>query len=308
MRRFLLLCATLVALAGCASQTQQVDHLLSASPSGPRSHQIAHVPFILQSSGLCGPAALSMVMGTYERNISVDEIAKQVYTPGMKGTFQSDMISASRRNGMLAIPIEGFSALLAEIAADHPVIVFENLLLSWLPQWHYAVVFGFDLDRETIQLHSGPEKSKIWDIRKLERSWKLADYWGLVVLPPNLLSASADEFSHAKAAAGLEQAGHRTEALVAYKTMLSKWPQSLTALIGLSGQAFEDGKFKKAVALLTIATVHHPTYASAWHNRALAESAAKMTTSARSSARRALDLVSAELRPQYERSLAEIAK
>jgi hypothetical protein len=308
MRSFLLLGATLVALSGCASQTRQVDQLLSGPRSDPRAHQISNVPFVNQSAGHCGPATLAMVMGHYGRMVSVDELAKQVYTPGMNGTFQADMISASRRNGMMAIPIEGFTALLAEVAADYPVIIFENLLLGWYPQWHYAVVFGFDLDRETVAMHSGPEAFKSWDIRKLERSWELGDYWGLVVLPPDKLSVSADELAHAKAAAGLEQADHRPEALTAYRTMLTKWPLSLTALIGLSNKSFEDGKFKEAVALLTTATVHHPANAAAWHNRAIAESAAKLAKPARASAERAMQLVSNELQSQYQTSLAEILK
>jgi hypothetical protein len=312
MRRLAFIGAALVALTGCASQTPQVDRLLTddntETRSERRAHQIENVPFINQSAGHCGPATLAMVMKSYGRMTSVDELAGQVYTPGANGTFQTDMISASRRNGMLAIPIEGFTSLLGEVSAGHPVIVFENLMLSWLPQWHYAVVFGFDLDRETVRMHSGSEESKSWDIRKLERSWELADYWALVVLPPDQLAATAGELSHAKAAAGLEQAGRRAEALIAYKTMLLKWPESLTALIGLANKAYEDGKFQDAVGLLTTATIHHPGSAAAWHNRALAESAAKRSKSANHSAERALELVSPELRPQYEKSMSEIAK
>ncbi|CAN5670623.1 hypothetical protein BH10BDE1_BH10BDE1_16320 [soil metagenome] len=308
MFRFLALGAAVVALSGCASQTRQVDRLLSAPRTEPRSRTIEKVPFINQSAGHCGPATLAMVMQSYGHSVSVDDLASQVYTPGLNGTFQTDMISASRRKGMMAIPIEGFTALLAEVSAGHPVIVFENLALSWLPQWHYAVVYGFDLDHETVQMHSGPEAAKVWDIRKLERSWELADYWGLVVLPPDKLSASADELSHAKAAAGLDQANHLNEAQIAYRAMLTRWPESLTALIGVSNKAFEAGNYAQAVTYLTTATVHHPRVAAAWHNRALAEMAAGMKKPARASANRALDLVASELRSQYESSLAEILK
>lgn len=298
----------LFALMGCASATPQADVRLTARRDEPRSFKIDNVPYIQQAAGHCGPATLAMVMQSYDRTVTIDALVEQVYTPSTTGTFQADMIGATRRNAMLAIPIEGLSALLSEVAAGHPVIVFENLALSWLPKWHYAVVFGYDLDRETVLMHSGPEANKIWDIRKFERSWKLGDYWGLVVIPPDRLSASADELSHAKAAAGLEQAGHTASAYVSYRTMLKKWPTSLTALIGLSNKFFEDGRFRDSVQLLTKATIYHPSVASAWHNRSHAEAAARLEKPAKASAARALQLVDPDLRSQYEESLADILR
>ena len=72
--------------------------------------------------------------------------------------------------------------MLTEIAAGNPVIIFENLALSWLPQWHYALALGYDLQRQEIILHSGHDANFRWDLSKFERSWMLGDYWGLVVL------------------------------------------------------------------------------------------------------------------------------
>lgn len=274
--RFALL-LPLMLMIGCASSTEQSDRLLQSGP--PRAALIQNVPFIEQSAGHCGPATLAMVFAWAGRPVPVEDLAPRMFTPGMKGTFQADMIGAARRNGMMAIPIRDLRTLFAEIDQGNPVIVFENLALSWAPQWHYAVVFGYDLAREEVVMHSGPEKDKRWDLRKFERSWKLGDYWGLVVLPPNRLSATAGEGEHMVSAAALEEAGHWSQAQVAYDAILTRWPRSLGARIGLGNVAFRAGQYGSAVKHLRQATEEHPESQSARHNRAVAEAALKKSSS-----------------------------
>lgn len=288
---------------GCASSTKQVDSLLARSHEYPPTKEIADVPFIKQEAGLCGPATLAMAFTWAGRKSTADEVAPLVYTPGAKGTFQTDMITAARREGFTAIPISGFDALLTEIDAGHPVIVFENLAVSWLPQWHYAIVYGYDLKQEIVVLHSGPHRAKHWDIRKFERSWKLGDYWGLVVLPSDQLAASAGELEHALAAAALEQIGRHEEATNAYQAILNKWPTSLSGLIGMGNWAFSAGNYVDAVGYLQIATKAHPSSSAAWHNLALAETEARMSISAQESARRAVETAPQESRNRYQESL-----
>lgn len=261
---------------GCVSSTKQADDLLQTSFQDFKNPvQISNVPFINQSAGQCGPATLTMAFNFLGLDVHVDAISPQVYTPGMKGTLQTDMITATRRQGLLAIPIDNLDSLLREVKAGHPVIVFENLALSWWPQWHYALVFGYDLSAQTVTMHSGPEKNKIWDIRKFERSWKLGDYWGLVILPVEKLSATASELVHANAALGLEQIGKKENALIAFKSILSRWPTSLAALIGLGNLEFEKKNYKQSVTYLEIASRAHPTSDAVRNNLAVAQMALK---------------------------------
>ena len=298
---------TLALLAsGCASSTKQVDQLLSSSTSLPRFHRIDGVPFINQTAGHCGPATLTMAMNWAGLEIAIDDVAPLVYTPGSHGTFQSDMIGASRRLGMFAVPIEGFANLLVEISSGHPVIVFENLALNWFPQWHYAVVYGYDLDKEIVMMHSGSEKEKAWDLRKFERSWKLGDYWGLVVVPPGSIVRSQTELAHVTAASGLDQVGKKKEAITAYRAILQQWPTSLASSIAVANEAFEERRYDRAIQYLAEATRHHPTSAPAWHNYALAQHAAGRKAEAKLSAQRALELVAKESRAAFEKSLASI--
>lgn len=301
--KFWFLIALMATASGCATKAVQTEAFLKSAHGLPVSKEIASVPFVNQEAGHCGPATLTMALNWAGRPVDVSEIAPQVYTPGMKGSFQTDMISAARRQGFMAVRIDGVQALMTEVAAGHPVIVFENLALSWAPTWHYALVFGYDLRAQTVLMHSGPEAFKRWDLAKFERSWMLGDYWGLVVLPPGQLSRAADEVAHVTAAAGLEQAQKPTEAETSYRAILTRWPQSLGAKIGLANLAYKEKRYPESLDWLTKATAEHPQSAAAWHNRAFAEGATLKLKDADKSARRALSLVSDETKPTYQKSL-----
>jgi tetratricopeptide (TPR) repeat protein len=179
------------------------------------------------------------------------------------------MIGGARRQSMMALTVKGFSDLLREVDAGHPVIVFENLALSWWPQWHYAVVYGYDLDQQLVYLHSGKDQRLTLSFARFEADWRLADYWGLVVLPPHRLSASADELSHMTSAAVLESLD-AAAAEKAYSAILSRWPQSLGAHLGLANIYFARADYKKSVATLQRARGFHPDSQTLKHNYAVA--------------------------------------
>jgi tetratricopeptide (TPR) repeat protein len=244
-----------------------------------------------------------MAMNWAGKMISVEQISLQTFTPGMKGSLQSDLISASRRNGFMAVPIEGLPALLTEINSGHPVIVFENLALSWLPQWHYAIVFGYDLTKEEMIMHSGPDAFKHWDMSKFERSWMLANYWGLVVLPAGEISSSATELANSIAAAGLEQVGQKVAAEKSYSAILKKWPSSLTALIGSANLAFENNNYLLAVTYLQEAVKYYPNSATVWHNLTIAEGRGEMKKQAHQSALQALQFASVAEKEKFAENL-----
>ncbi len=249
--------------------------LFFADPPGSivEKTQITGVTFIRQSAGYCGPASLAMALNWAGSSVEVEDIQAQVYSQNQKGSLQGDMISASRRNGMMAVTIHGLTALLRELEAGHPVIIFENLGLSWIPQYHYAIVFGYDLKQRIFILHSGPDAFKTEDMAVFELSWHLADYWGLVVLPPGELAVSADELSHASAAASLENLGKMAEAEKAYFSILKKWPTSLSSLIGLGNVFYFKKDFKNSVFYLKKAIEVAPTSEAARHNLEIAQKA-----------------------------------
>ena len=262
-------------LSSCATVGEQTKAVLLSPPDIPSHEEIGTVPFVKQTSGYCGPSALTMVMQWAGHPISVESLTPEVYTPGKKGTLQLDLVSASRRHGLLAIPIEGMVSLLREVAAGHPVIVLENLGLSWFPQWHYSVVVGYDLKDQELIMHSGDNAFSRLSLNYFEHGWKLGDYWGLVVLPATQLSVTADELDHLKAAVGIEQANLPEDAEQAYKSILRRWPNSLAALIGLGNLAYQKKDYSWAVIYLNLATRLHPESLAAQHNLAIAKNARK---------------------------------
>jgi tetratricopeptide (TPR) repeat protein len=312
--KWLLAFATVV-VCGCASRQPQTDEFFESRerPAGASAKQstsktIDDVPFVRQESGQCGPASLAMVMAWAGKPKGADELAKEVYTPGMKGSLQLDLITAVRREGLLAIPINGFAALVAELSDGHPVIVFENLGLSWLPYWHYAVAYGYDLQARTLTFHSGPKEKDIETFASFEKDWVPAENWGLVILPPGQLANSAGELAQVRAAAALEQLGFLPEAAVSYDAVLKRWPESLSANIGAANVAYSRNDEGAAVAYLERATAAHPDSASAWHNLAIAEGALENESAARASARKALELASPREKSSYGQELKEWLK
>ncbi|MGE0527367.1 MAG: PA2778 family cysteine peptidase [Bdellovibrionales bacterium] len=274
MRKRILILAGVLFLSACATGFKQTENVLESSPHIPPSMVLKNTPFVNQEEGYCGPAVLTMALRSAGHEISVNELVPQVYIPGRKGSLQQDMISATRRHGHMAVPLDDLSAILQEVASGHPVIVFQNLGLSWYPRWHYALVVGYDLEEERLVMHSGPNAFETKSMRRFELSWELANYWALVVLPPDELAATADDLAHLRAAAGLEQASQFNEAERAYKAILKRWPESLGALIGLGNIAFRERRTTKAVEYLRRAVKAHPSSKAAHHNLAVAEKAA----------------------------------
>lgn len=292
-------------LGACATKTPKTDALVKDHDGLSKKAQIKDVPFINQDINHCGPATLAMVMKSYGYEVGTKALASQMMTPDSKGSFKSDMISTVRRQGMLGVQIEDMKALLSEIEAGNPVIVFQNLGFDIYPNWHYSVALGYDLRGPDIILHSGKYKNKEVDMRFFERSWSKGDYWGLVVLPPGNLSASADDLAHSEGISGLEQVGKLEEAEVSYEAVLEKWPTSLTALIGMGNVLYAKKDFQGSVDYLTKATKAHPTSSVAWHNLANAQGAAGRRSEAKSSAKKAISLVTGADTATYEESLKE---
>jgi tetratricopeptide (TPR) repeat protein len=275
-------------LAACASPAGLDRGVLP--PALPARAEVAAVPFLPQDELQCGPAALATTLTWSGASVTPAELAPAVFTPGRAGTLQPDLLSAARRHGRLAVPVADLPALLAELAAGHPVLVLQNLGLGWAPQWHYAVAVGYDRDAGELVLRSGREARRRVSFATFERTWARADHWALTILPPDRLPATAAEADLLQAAAALERAGLPGAAASAYATILGRWPDSEGALIGLANAQYAAGETQAAAATLRRATVTHPDSAAAWNNLAhlLAESGQR--PAALAAARRAVAL------------------
>ncbi len=256
----------LLALGACAGP--QTAQLVQDPGDLPPRAEVAEVPFYAQERYYCGPAALAMVLTWSGLPVTQEDLVPQVYTPGREGSLQNDVLTAARRNGRLAVPVGTLPDLLAEIAAGHPVLVFQNLALDWVPQWHYAVAIGYDLEDRVLILHSGLDARRVTPLDTFEHTWKRGAYWALVVLPPDQLPARAEETAVLRAAAGLERSGRVDEAATAYATVLRRWPNSLAALMGLGNVSYARHDLDAAEAAFRRAIAAHPEAPAPWNNLA----------------------------------------
>ena len=264
--RGVLLALSVLTLGACT--TPQTTALIEAPGDLPARAAVPDVPFFPQEDYYCGPAALATVLTWSGRQAAPEELAARVYTPGRQGTLQNDILATARREGRLAVPLPSLRAVMAELAAGRPVLVFQNLALDWYPQWHYAVAVGYDLERQEITLRSGREAERVTSLHTFERTWERGDHWALAVLRANQLPVNADKRAVLRAAAGLERVGRGPEAAAAYSTILVRWPGSFAALMGLGNVWFADGDMAGAELAYRQAIVASPQRAEAWNNLA----------------------------------------
>lgn len=292
-------------LAACTAP--QTTALLGAKGDLPRSAAVADVPFYPQEDYYCGPAALAMVLTWSGDNVTQHDLVSEVYTPARQGTFRSDVLGAARRHGRLAVTVDDVPDLLRELAAGHPVIVFQNLALDWWPQWHFAVAYGYHLGDREIVLRSGQTESLVTNLDTFERTWARGDYWGLVVLPPDRLPASADAHAVLQAAVALERTHHFAAAEQTYEAILERWPDSFPAHMGLGNTRYAQDRHAQAVTGFRDAIALRADAPSAWNNLAYALAAQGQSAKAREAARKAVRLAPGD-GEAYRATLAELSE
>jgi len=273
----------------------------------PIRHELDTVPFYPQEAYQCGPASLAMTLTWSGIQVDPEAITPEVFTPSLKGSLQSAMISTARRRGRVAYPISGVEEMLEEVAAGHPVIILQNLGLAWYPVWHYAVVVGYDLEQGIVLLHSGVTSQKRLSQRVFNNTWARGDYWGLLVLPPSRLPATATEHNYVSAVLGLEKAQQWLAAIEGYNTALARWSSSLSARMGLGNSYYALGDLESAEAAFREATRQFPTNGMAFNNLAQVLWEQGKQQEALEAASRAVDL-GGPLVEEYRRTLKEIQK
>lgn len=234
----------------------------------PSAFELEAVPFYSQENYQCGPATLAMALSFSGLTLQPEDLVDEVYTPSRKGSLQMAMIGTTRRHGRLAYEISGLDSLFEEIAAGHPVIILQNLGLSWYPVWHYAVVVGYDTGEEMIILRSGANPRRLMPFGVFEKTWARSNYWGLLVLNPDQLPAVAVEETFVTSVYGLERARQFEAAIVGYHTVLRRWPQNYAARIGLGNSYYAVADLTNSEYAFREAVRLHPHAGAAYNNLA----------------------------------------
>lgn len=278
-----------VMLAGCA--TPQTDRMIKSTAVSPPVVELTAVPFFPQETHQCGPAALATVLDSSGLNVTPEELTPQVYLPGRQGSLQFELLAAARRHGRVPYELRPqLAALITEVASGNPVLVLQNLGISIVPFWHYAVVVGFDLTSAKVILRSGRERRHITSLRTFERTWRRSDYWAVVVLPPDKLPQTAEELPYLQSVLALEGLKRWQDTSTAYSAALIRWPKSLGAQMGLGNSRYALGDLHGAEEVFRAATREHPQAGVAFNNLAQVLADQGQWVEAESLARRALEL------------------
>ncbi len=292
-----------VMLISCASLKS--EQILHPKKNGEVRVELNDVPFFAQDAYQCGAAALAIVLSWSGLPTDPEMLISEVYTPARKGSLQTALIGAARRHGRVAYPVSGVESMLTEVAAGHPVIILQNLGLSWYPKWHYSVVVGYDLPKGIVILHSGETPFKHLSLRIFKNTWVRSGYWGLLVLKPNQLPATAQKKTYLEAVLGLEHTHQWHAAVKGYETVLRRWSGSLPALIGLGNSLYALGDLTGAENAFRKATYLNPSSGSAFNNLAQVLWEQKRQQEALEIARKAVAL-GGPLSEVYQKTLEEI--
>ena len=232
--------------AGCSFNGGMLrDELLQQS--GGVTYELTDTPFYSQTTDQCGPSALATALNAAGVPVTPDELAPSVYIPDRNGSLQIELLATTRSYGRIPYPVEpDVLALLGEIQAGRPVLVLQNLGLGFAPVWHYAVVIGYLPEENRFVLRSGEHKRHLIKTSRFLRTWRRAESWGIVVLPPGTLPTGNDATSFVQAVASLESVGQFEAAATAYQAAVAQWPEHAFAWLGLGNSYYAMGRLDNA--------------------------------------------------------------
>jgi len=259
------LIAACVLLAGCTGLTPPTGTTVVLQPSV----ELTDVPFFPQSRYQCGPAALATALGASGVSVSPDALADRVYVPGRKGSFQVELAAAARHYGRIPYPVrDGLDGLYAELAAGRPVLVLQNLAFSWAPAWHYAVVVGSEPDRQRLVLRSGRTERQQMRLKSFDRTWALADRWGLVMLRPGELPSRGSPHDYLAAIVAASHDLTSAEQTQALAAGIAAWPEDADLTFAAANLAHGQGDLPQAARLYRQVLVSAPDHVGALNNLA----------------------------------------
>lgn len=236
-------------LTGCST----IPPSVSSYGPAPSPIELVDTPFYPQERFQCGPAALTTVLTASGVATTLDAVSRQVYLPARQGSLQTEILAASRAAERVPYVLApGLSSITAELAMGRPVLILQNLGVSWAPRWHYAVVVGADAGSNQIILRSGTDERRVMRTPVFLRTWKRSNFWAMSILRPGQLPANPDRGRYVEAVAGLEQTGHPMAARDAWKAGLSQWPDDSVLLFGLANSQYALGDYSNAEQLFLL--------------------------------------------------------
>jgi hypothetical protein len=251
----MLLLVAFTFLSGCAS------HYIKLEDSDFVGKPISvnnSVPFVEQTSTLCGPTALYMAAKNLKPAITLDEVTKLTLSPGASGTYKQDMLAATRRLGLAPYQVNGLSGIFSSLAAGTPVIIFHETDFFTKHFWHYSVLTGYDRPKQKFYLHIGKSPYYAMDMSELDRSWKKGESWAYIVMMPNQLPPLASVDETRDNALAFLRLGFTLDAEALAIEMEKRWPDRYEADVILAEVYSLKNKGKIAISYLRAASKKEP--------------------------------------------------
>jgi tetratricopeptide (TPR) repeat protein len=268
-------------LSACALVTPPVE----VSSSLPIKARIKNLAFYPQKTDQCGPESLATLLSAVGVNKKPEELSPYVFLPARGGSLAIDLVAQARQQGVLVYPLSSsIDDLLIEVAMGNPVLILQNLGFSWRPKWHFAVVIGYDLQRQQVILRSGPRPQYFMPLSLLDRTWSRANRWAITVMKPGDLPATLDLERYLQAAVDLETTGQTDAAYRVYLGASQRWQENNTVWFGLGNSAYALGRFDQAKLAFETLLNLDPANANAWNNLAYTYEKLNCPASARYSA------------------------
>jgi len=236
---------------------------LQAAGAAQAHVEISRTPFFPQYVHQCGPAALATILTAAGANTTAEALTSEVYLPEREGSLQMELLASARRHARVAYVVNpSLQGLLAELEHGQPILVLQNFGLSSWPLWHYAVVIGYDRERDALLLRSGRHARQRVAAARFLGTWRRAGNWGFIALRPGELPADGAVLPFLEAADALDAQGDHQVAAPAYAAAVRRWPAEPLAWFALGNNRATLGQGEAAAAayreVLRLAPAHLP--------------------------------------------------
>ena len=256
--------------------------------------ELTKTPFYSQTWNHCGPAALATILVADGVDTSPESLADEVFLPARQGSLQAEIVAATRSSGRIPVDIEpNLQALVDIIAEGKPALVFLNLGIPAVPQWHYAVLVGYLPDSAEFVLRSGTTRRKRMGLRRFQHAWEWGGRWAIVAMTPGERLQSITHEAYESALLDLSETSHVEFTLAAFREAVTLFPESPLLWGGYGNAAWQAQDLPLSISAFRSFVRLDPENPGAHNNLAHTLLAAGCIDEARQHAERALTLAEA---------------
>lgn len=226
------------------------------------------IVFYQQDAQQCGPTSLYTILQFGGKPSSLETVKNYTLSPYADGAHKSHLIAAARRHGLAAYKVE-LSQAYHLVAKGHPVLVFQNLGLSWYPVWHFSVFVGYSIPENIVFLHDGYTAFSSVTDKEFFGSWKRGGSWSYLFTTPGYLPQFASLESALENVQIFERLGQSSDAIELLRALEKKWPRNPKVLAALAEVYYEQKEYVKAKVTLERAILFNPKLIGLYLNLAM---------------------------------------